>query len=178
MTDQIVGDAKTGETPAAAQNTAALSFETWIEEQPDDVRTMLDGHTGSLKSALTQERESRKGLEKQLRDLAKRAEAGSDAQKGLTEMADEMSKVSQRADFYEAAHVAGVTNLKLAYLAATQDDLFGKNGQVDFAKMKTQFPELFQGTKPPLGHAGSGTTNQLPANKSGMDEIIRRKVGL
>ena len=49
----------------------ALTFDGWFESQPEGVRKLLDEHTGGLKSALKSERESRKDLEKQLRDLAK-----------------------------------------------------------------------------------------------------------
>jgi hypothetical protein len=106
---------------------------------------------------------------------AKKAEAGSETQTQLTQMADRVSEADRKTDFYEDAHAAGVTNLKLAYLVAVQDELFGKNGAVNFAAMKQQYPELFGGGKLPAGNAGTGG-NTGPQGRS-MNEFIRRSSG-
>jgi len=152
------------------------AFEAWVKDQPENVRTMLDGHTKGLKSALDGERDARKKLEKDLRDLAGKAEKDSDAQKKLTEMADQMGEADRRADFYEAAHAAGVSNLKLAYTVAVQDEMFDRKGNVNFEEMKKAYPELFGGaTKKPAGNAGEGNNNQ-PQGK-GMNDFIRRAAG-
>lgn len=151
-------------------------FDDWIAEQPDDVREMLESHTSGLKSALDTERESRKDLQKQLRDLAENAEAGSDAQNELTAMADKLDASDRKAAFYEAAHANGVNNLKLAYLVATQDELFDKKGNPDFDAMKTNYPQLFGSKTVTAGNAGSGTETEPPASAS-MDDFIRTQAG-
>jgi hypothetical protein len=152
-------------------------FEEWYKGQPENLKTAIEGHVKGLKSALESERGSRKDLEKQLRDLAKKAEAGSEAQKSLEGMANQIGEADRRTAFYEGAHLAGATNLKLAYLAAVNDELFDKRGQVNFEDMKTQYPELFAGAKkPPKGNAGEGKDQQQPAGK-GMNEFIRRSAG-
>jgi hypothetical protein len=152
-----------------------LQFDSWLNEQPDPVKAMLDGHTKGLKSALDSERENRKTLEKQLREMATKAEKGSEAETKLTQLADQMAEADRKADFYEAAHAEGVTNLKLAYLVATQDELFDRRGAVSFKSMKETYPELFVGTKPPKGDAGTGHEGQ-PGAKS-MNDFIRRAAG-
>lgn len=156
---------------------AAVVYETWITEQPAEVKTAIEGHITGLKTALESERVSRKDLEKQLRELAGKAEKDSDAQKRLTEMADQMGEADRKADFYEAAHAAGVANLKLAYLVAQQDELFDRRGQVNFETMKGSYPELFGAAKKaPAANAGAGTNNnQAPAG--GMNAFIRQSAG-
>jgi TolA-binding protein len=153
-----------------------LSFDTWLAAQDANVRGLLDGHTKGLKNALDSERESRKGLEKQLKDLAGKAEKGSELEKQLNDLLTQQQTAQTRAEFYEAAHAAGVSNLKLAYVVASQEGLIDQKGRVNFDEMKKQFPELFGASqKPAPGNAGTGTNNQL-SDRTSMDEFIRRKV--
>jgi hypothetical protein len=153
-----------------------LVYETWIQTQDETIRGMLEGHERGLRNALESERTSRKDLEKQLRDLAGKAEKGSEAEKSLTEMADKVASSDRRADFYEEAHAAGVTNLRLAYLVAEQDELIDKKGQMNFEELKKKYPELFGAQKPiPKGNAGSGT--QTPPPGATMNDFIRAASG-
>lgn len=155
-----------------------LSFETWVEGQTDEVKALLDNHTQGLKSALESERGSRKDLEKQVRDLAGKAEKGSEAQAELNKLADGLAESDRRAGFYEAAHTAGVSNLKLAYTVAVQDEMFDRHGEPNFEELKRAYPELFGG-KPggtPPGNAGTGTGSAQPQTV-GMNDFIRRAAG-
>lgn len=161
-----------GEEPKVEGET--LTFDGWIKDQPDDIKAMLDGHTKGLKSALESERGSRKDLEKQLRDLAKKAEAGSEAERQLTALADQQAAANQRVDFYEQAHREGVTNLKLAYTVAVSEDLFDKRGNIDFAEMKKSYPELFGQAPRANANAGTGTRTS-PKSTFDMDDYIRSK---
>lgn len=155
----------------------ALEFESWLKEQPVEIQTLLDGHTHGLKTALQSEREARKDLEKQVRDLAGKAEKGSEAQSELTQLADKIAESDRRADFFEAAHAAGVTNLKLAYTVAITDEMFDRRGSVNFETMKQAYPELFAGAaKLPKGNAGNGRTNNQPPTAS-MNAFIRKATG-
>lgn len=163
------------ETPPE-QETTPLEFDSWLGQQPDEVKTLLDGHTKGLKSALSSEREARGKLEKELRDAAKKAEKGSEMEQQLTSLADQVAESDRKTEFYEAAHAAGVTNLKLAYLVAVQDEMFDRHGRVNWDAMKQSYPELFAGAKkPPAGNAGAGT--QEPPKTGGMNEFIRRSAG-
>ncbi|OQY95342.1 MAG: hypothetical protein B6D39_00150 [Anaerolineae bacterium UTCFX2] len=155
---------------------SSLSYEAWVKDQPEEIKTMLSGWERGLKTALDGERDARKGLEKQVRDLAGKAEKGSEAEKQLTQLADQITESDRRSDFYEAAHAAGVTNLKLAYLVALHDDLFDKRGMVNFETMKGFYPELFGGQKLPKGNAGDGTGTS-PTGKNSMNDYIRAAAG-
>jgi hypothetical protein len=159
------------------QDDQNLTFDGWLAKQPEQVKGLLDGHTKGLKNALESERESRKKLEKDLRELAGKADAGSEAQKQLTHMADQITESDRRADFYESAHAAGVTNLKLAYMVATSDNLFDRKGNPDLEALKTSYPELFGGrTKAPAGNAGSGTGDNKKPSRT-MNDYIRAASG-
>jgi len=152
-----------------------LDYETWLKEQGEDVRGMLETHTQGLKRALVSERENRKTLEKDIRKMAAEAEKGSEAQERLNQLADEMATIDRKANFYEEAHKSGARNLKLAYFTAIQDDLFDKNGVVDFATLKETYPELFERPVVPM-NAGDGRDAGYP-KVAGMNEYIRRKAG-
>lgn len=169
--DDKKGDAK------GDNNQKPLNYETWVENQPVEVKTMLAGWERGLKTALGDERDARKGLERQVRELAGKAEKGSEAERQLTQLADQITESDRRSEFYEAAHIAGVTNLKLAYLVASHDELFDKRGMVNFETMKESYPELFGSqNKLPKGNAGDGTDKQ-PTGKGSMNDFIRAAAG-
>jgi hypothetical protein len=154
----------------------ALTFDAWHSTLPDDQKGLIEEHTKGLKNALDSERGSRKDLEKQLRDMARKAEKGSEAETQLTKMADDLQTADRRADFYESAHAAGVKNLKLAFTVASTDEMFDKRGQVNFDEMKKKYPELFGSTTTPRGDGGSGTHNGNPPDND-MNLRIRRGAG-
>lgn len=172
------GSGAAGSAAATSSNTEpGLEYESWLEKQSADVKVLLEGHVRGLKSALDSEREGRKKLEREIRDLAGKAEKGSQAEAQLTQVADKIAEGDRKAEFYEAAHAAGVTNLKLAYLAAVQEDMFDKHGRVNFEAMRQTYPELFGGAKkPPAGTAGNGTRN-APDGHQGMNDFIRAAAG-
>ena len=173
------GDSGTGVDDEQPEGGAeeTVDYEQWVSKLKPAEKAALEGHTRGLKSALDSERASRKSLEKQLRDLAKASQEGSDAQKKLVEMADKMAEADRRADFYDSAHAAGVTNLKLAYLVAVQDELFDRRGGVDFTALRTSYPELFGQTKKVTkGNAGSGTDETTPTGGD-MNAWIRQRAG-
>lgn len=169
-------DGSKGNDDSAGSSGNGLTFETWREKLPDDQKALIESHVKGLKSALDSERGSRKDLEKQLRDLAKKAEKGSEAETQLTKLADDLHAADRKASFYEAAHAAGVKNLKLAYITAVSDELFDKQGRADFDEMKKIYPELFgSSTTPARGNAGSGTNQKLKSGET-MDDFIRQKL--
>ena len=170
---ELMGDGGTGD----AAHQEPLAFDRWIGEQDEAVKTMLDGHTSGLKSALESERENRKKLQKELRELAGKAKEGSEAQTQLTAMADRIEAADMKADFYEEAHAAGVSNLKLAFLVAQEEELFDRRGNVNFEQMKKDYPELFGGRpKVTAGNAGDGTGGTQPSGQD-MNSFIRAASG-
>ena len=168
------GENGAGGDGAAGQNNNdhGVTYDTWIKDQKPEIVSMLDSNIKNLKTALESERGIRADTEKKLRDLAKVAEKGSDAEKKLTEMADQFAAADRRADFYEEAHKAGVVNLKLAFLVAAQDELFDNKGRINFDGMKKDYPELFGGSNMPEGNPGSGTGGQNTGAAT-MDDLIR-----
>lgn len=146
-----------GGKPAAAPE--PLVYETWIDGQPDEVKTLLTENTTGLKTALASERDGRKILEGEIRDMAKKADG--DQKVALEGMADKIESADQKTVFYEDAHAAGMTNLKLGYQAALADEMFDRKGNVNFDTMKTEYPELFsgKGKGTPKGGAGDGHNN-------------------
>ena len=167
-----------GEQGGEGQGGTPVSFEAWLGQQDETVKGLITSHTTGLKSALDSERESRKGLERQLREAAAKAEKGSEAQAQLTKLADDLGTATKRADFYEVASAAGCSNLKLAWLAVQQDaDLMDSRGTVRVEALKAAYPELFKtGTPAPKGHAGSGA-GQGGAPQKDMNAFIRSAAG-
>ena len=153
-----------------AGNQGLASFDEYIAKQPEDVRKLYETHTAGLKNALSGERDRNKTLEKDLRDAASKAEKGSEAEKKLTTLADQVSEANRKTSFYESAVTAGCTNLRLAYMAATSDDLFKKDGSADFDALKKNYPELFGAVKASNG-AGGGTNNNKSTGVSINDRI-------
>ena len=153
------------------------SFDSWLAGQDDTVKGLISGHTAGLKSALESERETRKGQEKQLRDLAAKAEKGSEAQAQLTALADKLAANDKRVTAYETLSAAGCSNLKLAWLAATEAGLVDGQGNISIEKLRTQYPELFKATgAPPKGNAGTGA-GQTGASGKSMNDFIRAAAG-
>ena len=158
-----------GETP--------LTFDTWFGSQDEPTKELIQGHITGLKSALDSEREARKNFETQLRDAAKKAEKGSEAQTALNEMAERVSSYEKQARFYEVASAAGIGNLRLAWIAAMEGKLIDGQGNVNVETMKAQFPELFKSPPPPRGNAGNGAGQQGTSQPS-MNDFIRRSAGV
>ena len=167
-------DEKPDEKPGKAD---APKWETWHDALTEPAQKLIAEHTSGLKTALKTERDARKDAEKDLRAVAADLEKGSDAQKKVLELADAEAAANTKADFYDDAHKNGVTNLKLAYIVAKDEGLFDKRGNVNFGRMKENFPELFGKKKPPDGSAGEGTGGGLPGEKQDMNAAIRKMAG-
>jgi hypothetical protein len=153
-----------------------LTFETFLESQSDEVKGLVESHTRGLKAALESEREGRKAQAKQLAELAKKAEKGSEAEKALTEAATQAKAAESRATFYASAHAAGVQDLELAYLAAQRDGLLSDSGSCDLESLKKRHPSLFvgSGASSAAGAAGAGTRQQTTGGS--MNDWIRERV--
>lgn len=153
------------------------SFEAFLEKQPDEVKALYEGHTSSLKNALTNERASNKELAKQLKALAEKAEKGSELEKQLSEYVSKAEQAERRAGFAESAiqPEIGCTNVKAAFLIAQADELFKRDGSPDWGAIKAAAPELFKKPGQAAGNAGTGTERGTP--KEDMNTFIRRAAG-
>jgi len=166
--------AGTGETPDAAQDKGPVSFEDWYKTLGAEQRGALDTHIDGLKSALKNERDERKTVEKQLRALAAKADEGSELRAQLDKLASDAQQATAKAEFFQAGHAANVKNLRLAWLAATDAGLIdAKTGECDFGKLKQVAPELFTVKLTPSHNAGNGATQQGVADGRSMNDFIR-----
>ncbi len=155
----------------------SLAWKPWHDALPKEAQELIATRESGLKTALDSERDARKDAEKDLRAVAKDLEEGSEAQKKVLTLADDVAEGTKKADFYEDAHKAGVSNLKLAFLVATDEGLFDKRGNANFDKLKEGFPELF-GKKPIVdSNAGDGTGKGLDGKKADMNLFIRSGSG-
>lgn len=159
-----------GETPQ--------TFEGWLTTAPEDVKALYEQHTTGLTSALKDERENRKALEKQLREWRDKAEKGSDAETRLNETLTALETTQRRADFLESATKpeVGVADTKAAWLIvnAEPDTYIDKRGNINFALLKQNHPALFR-TKLPTANAGNGSGQE--GGKVDMNAIIRQAAG-
>ena len=174
-------DSKTtnyNDTTTTAEATTFANFDDFLKAQTDDVKKLYTDEVAGLKSALSSERQQRKDNEAALRDAAAKVDKGSEAERLLTEQADTLQGLELRAAFYDEAHTQGVTNLKLAWMAAQEADAFDKRGNVNWESLRTQFPELFaKTTMIPPGDAGKGTKSTPAGDGKDMNTFIRTSAG-
>ena len=163
-----------GVTPPVAQ----LTFDDWFSGVDDATKVLVDQHVKGLKSALDAERADRKAAEKALRDTASKLEAGSAARVDLEAQAERVAATERRATFYEVAHAAGVADLKLAWLATLDGNLFTRRGEPDIEALRLAHPALFGAPTPARapGNAGAGA-GQTPAPTRSMNDFIRAAAG-
>ncbi len=160
-----------GETPPET-----LTFETWYGALDTQAKSLFDEHVNGLKTALDTERTNRAALAKQIKDLAAKADKGSELEKQLNEASTRLEAAERRAAFAEDAikPEIGCTNVKAAFALAQAEDLFDRHGRPDWNALKATAPELFR--KPTVGSADGGAgTNQGP--KLDMNTLIRRAAG-
>lgn len=160
--------------PPAPTPPENVTFEGWLSGQDETVKGLYTAHTAGLKSALDGERAANKAAQGQLRELAKKADKGSELEAALTKQADQYAALEKQAAFQDKAHAAGVRSLKLAFLAANQADMVDDKGNCDFAKLRTEYPELFAAKIPPA-NGGEGTQSQPTVNN--INSAIRRAAG-
>jgi hypothetical protein len=167
--------APTGETPVAPAQ--PVSFEEWYKTLAPEQQEALDVHIDGLKTALKGERDGRKTLEKQLRDLAKNADEGSELRQQLDKLATEQALTNAKASFYEAAHAANVKNLRLAWLAAQDASLVdARTGEADLKALREVAPELFIAKPAPSVNAGNGA-GQNGVREPSMNDFLRASRG-
>lgn len=160
------GTQQQGETPAAKGGTPE-TFEGWLEAQETGIKELVNKHVGGLKNALETERNDRKSVAAQLKALQAEGDPAKQKQQ-IAELQAAVAEQTARNEFAEEAVGQGVSNIKLAYLAAKDAELLGKKDL--WEKLKAQAPELFR--KPAPGNAGSGSGAQPNAAPT-MNELLR-----
>ena len=81
-----------------------INWDDWHKSLAPEAQELIKDRENGLKTALESEREARRKAEKDLREMAKAAEKGSDAEIALTQTADELAAINTKAEFYEEAH--------------------------------------------------------------------------
>lgn len=163
-------------TQGTASETQPPTWDAILSGLPDDHKAAYEQHTQGLQSALKAERQQRQDLAKQLREATGQLEAGSKARQDLEALQQQLEDAQRRADFATEAGGHGVANVKLAYLAAQEFDLFDRRGNVDWPALQKAAPELFAQPAPARGNAGSGT-QAPPSPQQDMNAWIRRAAG-
>lgn len=168
------------ETPATEQPAEGETPESWdayLEKQDEKVKALYQAHSDKLLNTVRATREERDDLAKQIKTLAKAQAEGSEAKKQLEEMSAQLEKTERRAAFLEEAMKPELQcrNPKAAWLLAEAGNLFDRKGNVDFAALRVEAPELFG---LPTARANAGNNTQSPPNPTqGMNEFIRRSAG-
>jgi hypothetical protein len=183
--------AQQGATPASSngqqpddkqQGATPESFEVWLAKQPADIQDKFEKRIQVFHDTVKSERDEKKKLDKRLKELSKSLEDGSDAKADVEKLRTELSDANRRADFTETAHREGVSNIRLAWAAVRELGLVDERGQVDFADLKKQAPELFRSERlsgVPPGNAGAGTApgSARSGSPRGMNAFIRQAAG-
>jgi hypothetical protein len=159
------------------QGGETLTWEGVLEGLTEDQRGVYEAHTQGLRSALENERGQRRTLAGQLREATAGLEEGSVARTQLEEATAALEQAEQRATFAEEAVGQGVTNARLAWLAALEIEAFDRRGLPNWDALRKGFPELFGRLgAAPAGNAGRGTGGEPPGGAS-MNTFIRRSTG-
>lgn len=172
MSDEVTDQENPQENPQQEQG---LTFDGWVKSQPADVQKLLESHTSGLKNALTNERDQRKALAKQLKDLSGQLQEGDKARQSLEQITSQLNEQSQKVAFYEVV-AEQVTNTKLAWLAARELGAIANDGTVNLELLKKNYPELFN-KKPQLPPAKGGNGQGGSGAKPGMNDFIRQSAG-
>lgn len=155
----------------------SLAWKPWHDALPKEAQELIATRESGLKTALGTERDARADAEKELRKAAKELEKGSDAEANLLKAADDLAASTTKSEFYEDAHKAGVTDLRLAYIVAKEEELIDKRGNVDFDKLKEAHPSLFGKKRVVDSSAGEGTDTLPDGQKKDMNAFIRGAAG-
>lgn len=163
---------------AEAQPAQELTWDSWLEQQDETVKSLLDSHTKGLKSALESERTGRKDLARRVAELSQQAETGTELRTQLDKLTGDLDSMNARQSFYEQAHGMRVVDLKSAFVLARESGLVNNQGQTDWKAFQEQHPYMFERAQVPRANAGSGTSTPPPAQPADMNELIRRKAGI
>ena len=150
------------------------TFDAYLDKQDGKVKELYEKHTSGLRSALEKERDEKKDLSRQLKDLLPKAEKGSELEKQLSETLGKFEAAERRASFAEDAikPEIGCVNIKAAFALAIADNLFDRQGKPNWAEIKHVAPELFRKAGSTDGGAGGRTE---PTND--INSAIRKAAG-
>lgn len=172
------GDSDGGAPPAdggnQGQGGTPETWEAFYETMGNDVKALYTAHHEGLHNTVKATRAERDNLAKALREATTKLEEGSEARKSLEAVTGQLEAANRKAAFYEAAtsREAGCRNPKLAWLAAMEAGAVDDKGAVDWAQLKTGYPELFGAAQAPA-QPPLNPTNPAGPNKLTLDAIKR-----
>lgn len=148
----------------------------WYSSLDDATKPLVDAYAANLKSALKSERDTRKALEKQVKELSQKAGKDNELSAKLEELSNSLAEASRQTAFYEAANSRDDlprNRVAAAYKIAKLDNLIDDEHNVDWDAMKTNHDYLFvEVTKKVAGNAGNGA-GAKPQPKKDMNALIR-----
>ena len=177
--------AGTGEMPV----TPPATWDAWLSAQPEAQRSIItqlhETHTSGLRTSLQSERDERKKIAAQLKDLQGKQEKGSATEAQLIEMQQQLEVANRRADFMAEAikPEIGLIGAEAAWVLMNNDaeSYFDRKGNPNFAKLKEAHPYLFRSqTATPTPRIGAGAGVDAGANspaKGNMNTFIRQSSG-
>jgi uncharacterized coiled-coil DUF342 family protein len=148
-------------------------FETWLESQSDEVKTLIQERFESLENTVHATREERDNLNKELKDLSKSIDENSEAGKQLTEAISRADAAEKKSNFIVEAVKQGAKRPTAAYAIAETEKLFDDKGNPDWNKIKESVPELFTVANT-SNNAGSGTNQSSLPNKNDFNSRVRQ----
>lgn len=175
----------------AGSVTPPEDFDAWLASQAEDMRTLVGGlhekKVSGLRTALQSEREERKTERRKWQDQAAEAAKATGAEKDsalkalqadITSAGERADAANARADFFADAHDAGVQDVRTAWAAIREYELYDRKGHPDIAALKERCPYLFLAPRPtpPRVDAGAGA-NLPPAAANDFDSNLRRLTG-
>ncbi len=112
----------------------------------------------------------------QMSDIEKLTQAASEHERRAIAAESRIAQTEIKADFVEKAIGAGVTDIRLAYLAAQAEGLLGAYdpdkgvGKHDFDELKKRYPHLFRATTGGSADGGAGGGSKIGGD---MNQWIR-----
>lgn len=163
--------------PKQTEPQEPINFDDFLGGQDERVKAAYEAHVSGLKNTVKATREERDSLAAQLREVAKKAEKGSELETQLNETLTRLEATEKRLSFLDEASKPeiGCRNPKAAFALAQAGNLYDRQGRPDWTAIRAEAPELF-GVKVADANAGSGTGTGMPPKQS-MDALIRRAAG-
>ncbi len=181
QTQQGTGDAAQSAGNRDGQQAGAQTSKTFSQEELNRIieerlarERQKYSDYDAIKSELTKIKQS------QMSDLEKLTQAASEHERRAIAAESRIAATEIKADFVEKAIQAGVTDIRLAYLAAQAEGLLGAYdpdkgvGKHDFAELRKRYPNLFRASSSGSADGGAGGAGKVG---NSMNDFIRRAAG-
>lgn len=173
----------TGDGGEEEQTEAPDWFGSLDEDTRGKVEEYAQTQADKLKAALAKERDERKILAKQIKELASKPVDASQWEAQIKDLSAKAAEAEARATFTESAAEQGVSAARIGRLfkIARIDELIDEGGAADWAALKREYPEFFPAVeekKPARANAGTGrgeTPKKTETTAERMNGLIRSR---